>query len=80
MWWPRNSKLLLDEFDTVVAGHYGFTADELDFIPSTNSGQALNDDTFLHGTTSYRLRAGGFDGQVGGQVKYRLGRDAGENR
>jgi hypothetical protein len=52
----------------------------LDFIPSTNSGQALNDDTFLHGTTSYRLRAGCFDGKVGGQVKYRLGRDAGENR
>jgi hypothetical protein len=47
MWWPRNSKLLLDEFDTVLAGHYGLMAEELDFI--------LNYD-----------------------IKYRLGRAAGE--
>ncbi len=28
----------------VLAGHYGFTAEELDFIPSVASGQALNYD------------------------------------
>jgi hypothetical protein len=28
----RNSKPILDEIDTVLAGHYGFTAEELDFI------------------------------------------------
>ena len=26
------SKPILDEIDTVLAGHYGFTAEELDFI------------------------------------------------
>jgi hypothetical protein len=41
------SKPILDEIDTVLAGHYGFTAEELDFI--------LNYD-----------------------IKYRLGRDAGD--
>jgi len=46
------------------------TAEELDFI--------LNYDTRLRSTTSFRLRALRFDGQVGGLVKYRLGRDAGE--
>ena len=40
-------KPILDEIDTVLAGHYGFTAEELDFI--------LNYD-----------------------IKYRLGRNAGE--
>ena len=29
---PRLSKPILDEIDTVLAGHYGFTAEELDFI------------------------------------------------
>jgi len=29
---PRHSKPILDEIDTVLAGHYGFTAEELDFI------------------------------------------------
>jgi hypothetical protein len=28
----RESKPILDEIDTVLAGHYGFTAEELDFI------------------------------------------------
>ena len=44
MWWRRSFKLLLDESDTVPAGPYGFTAEELDFIPSADSGQALNCD------------------------------------
>jgi len=26
------NKSILDEIDTVLAGHYGFTAEELDFI------------------------------------------------
>jgi hypothetical protein len=29
---PKFSKSILDEIDTVLAGHYGFTAEELDFI------------------------------------------------
>ena len=29
---PRLAKLVIDEIDTVPAGHYGFTAEELDFI------------------------------------------------
>ena len=29
---PKLSKPILDEIDTVLAGHYGFTAEELDFI------------------------------------------------
>ena len=29
---PRKHKPILDEIDTVLAGHYGFTAEELDFI------------------------------------------------
>ena len=45
--YPRESKPILDEIDTVLAGHYGFTVEELDFI--------LNYD-----------------------IKYRLGRDVGE--
>ena len=28
----NQSKPILDEIDTVLAGHYGFTAEELDFI------------------------------------------------
>jgi hypothetical protein len=30
--YPKHSKPILDEIDTVLAGHYGFTAEELDFI------------------------------------------------
>jgi len=30
--WPSASKPILDEIDTVLAKHYGFTAEELDFI------------------------------------------------
>jgi len=29
---PRKSKELIDEIDTVLAEHYGFTDEELDFI------------------------------------------------
>jgi hypothetical protein len=48
-----------DTPDRVLAGHYGLSAEELDFI--------LNYDTCQRSTTSH-----------GGQVKYRLGRDDGE--
>ena len=54
-----------DGRDTVLAGHYGLTAAELDFIPSEDSGQALNYDIRLCWATAR-------------QVKYRLGRAAGE--
>ena len=30
--WPRNSKPIIDEIDRVLAQHYGFTDEELDFI------------------------------------------------
>jgi hypothetical protein len=30
--YPSKSKLILDEIDTVLAGHYGFTPEELDFV------------------------------------------------
>jgi len=30
--WPRYSKPILDEIDTILAQHYGFTEEELDFI------------------------------------------------
>ncbi|MBM4423961.1 MAG: hypothetical protein FJ030_11290 [Chloroflexi bacterium] len=30
--YPRNSKLIIDEIDRVLAKHYGFTEEELDFI------------------------------------------------
>ncbi len=43
----KNSKLIIDEIDRVLAQHYGFTDEELDFI--------INYD-----------------------IKYRMGRDAGE--
>ncbi len=30
--YPRKSKPIIDEIDTVLAKHYGFTEEELDFI------------------------------------------------
>jgi hypothetical protein len=30
--WPRYSKPIIDEIDTILATHYGFTPEELDFI------------------------------------------------
>ncbi len=43
-------KLILDEIDRVLAAHYGFTAEELDF-PSTK----------LRAGPSMKLRAGNYD-------------------
>ena len=54
------SKAFLDEIDRVLATHYGFTAEELDFIPSTQ---------LRAGIPSTKLRAGNYD------IKYRMGRD-----
>jgi hypothetical protein len=30
--WPSKSKPIIDEIDTVLAEHYGFTPEELDYI------------------------------------------------
>ena len=30
--WPRHSKPIIDKIDTILAQHYGFTDEELDFI------------------------------------------------
>ena len=38
------SKLVLDEIDKVLAGHYGFTAEELDFIMSYDIKYRLGGD------------------------------------
>ena len=38
------SKFILDEIDRVLAAHYGFTADELDFIPSIKLRAGINYD------------------------------------
>ena len=46
--------------DRVLAAHYGFTEEELDFIPSTK----------LRAGPSMKLTAGNYD------IKYRMGRDA----
>ena len=50
----------LDEIDRVLAAHYGFTDEELDF-PSSK---------LRAGIPLTRLRAGDYD------IKYRMGRDA----
>jgi hypothetical protein len=34
--WPRYSKSILDEIDDVLSPHYGFTAEELDFIRNSD--------------------------------------------
>ena len=39
------SKPILDEIDTVLAGHYGFTAEELDFILNDDIKYRLGRDT-----------------------------------
>tara|TARA_Y100000310_G_C20356636_1_gene656990 strand:- start:200 stop:478 length:279 start_codon:yes stop_codon:yes gene_type:complete len=31
-YYPAKSKSIIDEIDSILARHYGFTADELDFI------------------------------------------------
>jgi|CXWL01.1.fsa_nt_gi hypothetical protein len=43
--YPRLSKPILDEIDTVLAGHYGFTAEELDFIINYDIKYRLGRDT-----------------------------------
>ena len=37
-------KPILDEIDRVLAAHYGFTDEELDFIPSTKLRAGINYD------------------------------------
>ena len=59
------SKAFLDEIDRVLATHYGFTAEELDFIPSTQ---------LRAGIPSTKLRAGNYD------IKYRKGRPTTGNK
>ena len=56
----KNGTPILDEIDPVLATHYGFMDEELDFIPSTR----------LRAGPSMKLRAGNYD------IKYRMGRDA----
>ena len=43
--YPRESKPILDEIDTVLAEHYGFTAEELDFILNYDIKYRLGRDT-----------------------------------
>lgn len=43
--YPRLSKPIIDEIDTVLAGHYGFTAEELDFILNYDIKYSLGRDT-----------------------------------
>jgi len=56
----RSAKPILDEIDRVLAAHYGFTDEELDFIPSTK---------LRTGIPSAGLRAGNYD------IKFRMGRE-----
>ena len=65
-----------DEIDRVLAAHYGFADEELDFPPSkrrTGPSRKLRTgpSTKLRaGIPSAQLRAGNYD------IKYRIGRDA----
>jgi len=43
--YPKHSKPILDKIDTVLAGHYGFTAKELDFILNYDIKYRLGQDT-----------------------------------
>ena len=56
----RSAKPIINEIDRVLAARYGFTDEELDFIPSTK---------LRAGGPSAQLRAGNYD------IKYRMGRD-----
>ncbi len=42
---PHKPKPVFDEIDTVLAGHYGFTAEELDFILNYDIKYRLGRDT-----------------------------------
>ncbi len=53
----------------MLAAHYGFTDEELDFIPSTKLWAGIPS-TRLRAGRSTKLRAGNYD------IKYRMGRDA----
>jgi hypothetical protein len=43
--YPKASKPILDDIDTVLAGHYGFTTEELDFIINYDIKYRLGRDT-----------------------------------
>ena len=43
--YPAKSKAIIDEIDTVLAAHYGFTAEELDFILNYDIKYRLGRDT-----------------------------------
>ena len=58
---------ILDQIDRVLAQHYGFTDEELDFIPSTKLRAGPS--TKLRAGPSTKLRAGNYD------IKYRMGRE-----
>ena len=53
-----HAKPIIHEIDHVLAQHYGFTDEELDFIPSSADG--------------------GLRASINYDIKYRMGRDAGE--
>jgi len=42
---PRLSKLIIDEIDRVLARHYGFTEEELDFIINYGIKYLMGEDT-----------------------------------
>lgn len=58
---PMSSKSITDEIDCVLAKHFGFTDEELDFFPSTG----------LRTGPSTELRAG-----INYGITYRMGQDA----
>jgi len=39
--YPKHSKPIIDEIDRVLAGHYGFTDEELDFPPTAGRHREL---------------------------------------
>ena len=43
--YPKASKPILDEIDTVLARHYGFTDEELDFILNYDIKYRVGSDT-----------------------------------
>ena len=49
---PKKSKPIIDEIDKLLATHYGFTEEELDFIINYDikyrMGDELNEDTTVH--------------------------------
>ena len=53
---PRISKPILDEIDTVLARHYGFTAEELDFILNYDIKYRLGRDTGTRRNDTHRAQ------------------------